>query len=119
MTSIDQAAFEADIVTTCTKHEEEHWRDNDYRACVVIEPGYFVKYDDYETLQPQIVTQLYISRYAESIPKVIRHFEGDQGRGWSILSSRTPPLQTSPRGRQRPSSGFRGFQLLPNISWVP
>jgi len=83
--SINQAAFQADIVTACTKHKKEHWRDDDYRACVVIEPGYFVKYDDYETLQPQIATQLYISHYAESqadaprIPKVIHHFEGDQG----------------------------------------
>jgi hypothetical protein len=91
MMSIDQAAFEADIVTACTKHEEEHWRDNDYRACVVIEPGYFVKYDDYKTLQPEIATQLYISNYAESqadaphIPKVIHHFEGDQGSGYFAM----------------------------------
>ncbi|KIM92108.1 hypothetical protein PILCRDRAFT_57571, partial [Piloderma croceum F 1598] len=52
---------------------------------------YFVKYDDYETLQPQIPTQLYISRYAESqadaprIPKVIHHFEGDQGTGYFVM----------------------------------
>jgi hypothetical protein len=91
MMSIDQAAFEADIVTACTKHEEEHWRDNDYRACVVIEPGYFVKYDDYKILQPEIATQLYISNYAESqadaphIPKVIHHFEGDQGSGYFAM----------------------------------
>jgi hypothetical protein len=91
MTSIDEAAFEADIVTACTKHEEEHWRDDDYHACVVIEPGYFVKYDDYETLQPQIATQLYISRYAESqadaprIPKVVHHFKGDQRRGYFVM----------------------------------
>ena len=91
MTSIDQAAFEADIVAACTKHQEEHWRDDDYRACVVIKPGYFVKYDNYKTLQPQIATQLYISHYAESqadaphIPKVIHHFERDQGRGYFVM----------------------------------
>ena len=62
-----------------------------YRACVVIEPGYFVKYDGHEILQPQIATQLYISRYAESradaprIPTVIHHFERDQGRGYFVM----------------------------------
>ena len=91
MMSIDQTAFEADIVTACTKHKKEHWRDDDYRACVVIKPGYFVKYDSYKTLQPQIATQSYISHYAESqadaprIPKVIHHFEGDQGRGYFVM----------------------------------
>ena len=91
MTSIDQASFQADIIATCTKHEEEHWQDGDYRACGVIKPGYFIKYDDYETLQPEIATQLYISHYAESqadvprIPKVIQHFEGDQGRGYFVM----------------------------------
>ena len=125
MMSIDQTAFEADIVTACTKHKKEHWRDDDYRACVVIKPGYFVKYDSYKTLQPQIATQSYISHYAESqadaprIPTTSKEIKGEDTSSWNILSSRTPPLQTSPRGRQRLSSGLRGFQLLPNMSWVP
>jgi hypothetical protein len=50
MTPAEQAALEAAIIATCTQHERDHWRDNDYRARVFIEPGYFVKYDTYETL---------------------------------------------------------------------
>ena len=91
MTSTKQAIFEAAIIDACTKHTQEHWQDNDYRACVFIKPCYFVKYDDHETLWPQIATQLYISNYAESridaprVPKVIHHFRGDQRRAYLVM----------------------------------
>ncbi|KAJ3511202.1 hypothetical protein NLJ89_g4239 [Agrocybe chaxingu] len=91
MTPTEQAALEAAIMAACTKHAEEHWRDNGYRGCVFIGPDYFVKYDDKESLWPQIATQLYIYNYAESqadtprIPKVIHHFEGDQGRAYLVM----------------------------------
>ncbi|CAA7268184.1 unnamed protein product [Cyclocybe aegerita] len=80
-------------MAACTKHAQEHWSDNDYRACVFFGPGpdYFVKYNNKKALWPEIATQLYISNYAESqadaprIAKVIHHFEGDQGTAYLVM----------------------------------
>lgn len=91
MTPIEQAALEATIVAACTEHQVAHWQDIDYRPHLFIEPGYFVKYGNYKFLWLEIATQLYISRYAEShagaprIPKIVHHFQGDQGRGYLVM----------------------------------
>lgn len=53
------AVFEAAIINTCAEHEREHWGDKDYRRCVTTQ-GYFVKFDNYQSLHPQAETQKYI-----------------------------------------------------------
>ncbi|KAI6107737.1 hypothetical protein EDD17DRAFT_1484116 [Pisolithus thermaeus] len=85
------AAFEATIVDACTAHEEAHWDDDDYRRCVAIKPAYFVKFDDYETLRPEVATQVYVSGYAESdanaprIPKILHYFEVGKEMGYAVM----------------------------------
>lgn len=84
MTPAEQATFEAAIAKACLEHERAHWRDDDYRACVLIGTDYFIKFDDPKALWPEIVTQMYISKYAEDtpgtprIPKIIHHFRDQQ-----------------------------------------
>lgn len=63
--STNQADIAA-IEDACTKHEDAHWQDFDYRASVFIGTKYFVKFGDRETLYPEFTTQSYISQYAES-----------------------------------------------------
>ena len=84
MTDVELAAFEADIVATCTEHEKSHWRDDDYRACVTIESKeskYFIKFDDPTALGPEFSTQSYIHDYAmhhgnePRIPQALHYFE--------------------------------------------
>ncbi|TFK59019.1 hypothetical protein BDN72DRAFT_734412, partial [Pluteus cervinus] len=70
------------IMQACTAHEQAHWKERDYRRCLVIEQ-YFIKFDEYETLKPQVMTQVYVSQYAESdasaprVPKVLHFFKGE------------------------------------------
>ena len=125
------AAFENDITTLCAEHMQSHWKDKDYRACVSLEPKgskYFIKFDDPTTLWPEFSTQSYIHDYAKRhhdkhgprIPQALHYFEaqGEAFLVWNTSSLGTNPLQTSPRGRQRLSIGFRRFHLLPKMSWV-
>ncbi|KAL4067349.1 hypothetical protein V8B97DRAFT_2009416 [Scleroderma yunnanense] len=84
------AAFETTVISTCIAHERVHWRDKDYRRCVVIEQNYFVKFDDYETLRPRVETQKYIYRYAKSdasaprVPELLHFFESE-GMGYAVM----------------------------------
>ena len=118
MTPTEKAAFEAVIMTACTKHEQEHWQDDDYRACVFIGSDYFVKFGHYEIIWPQIATQLYISDYAESqadaprIPKVLHHFQGDRRRTYFVMEYIT--LTDSP-----PDLYERAGEALKWLSSVP
>ncbi|KDQ59787.1 hypothetical protein JAAARDRAFT_46414 [Jaapia argillacea MUCL 33604] len=84
MLSTKQFAFEASIVDTCTKHEQAHWKEDGYRACVSMDTGHFVKFGTPWALWPEIATHSYISEYAQShadalgtprIAKVIHYFE--------------------------------------------
>jgi hypothetical protein len=53
---------------------------------------YIVKFDDYESLESQITTQAYVSRYAESdpsapcVPKVLYFFKGGRGMGYVVMN---------------------------------
>ena len=87
MTPGEIATLENNIVEICKAHEAKNWRKEDYRACVFVEPCYFVKYGDPETLQPEITTQNYIFNYAESqadtscvprIPKIEHYFQNER-----------------------------------------
>lgn len=84
MSSTKLSAFEAGIVDACAKHEQAHWNENDYRACVSLDPDHFVKFDIPQVVWPEIASHSHIFEYAQShadtpgtprIPKVIHHFE--------------------------------------------
>ncbi|KAL4076155.1 hypothetical protein J3A83DRAFT_4489960, partial [Scleroderma citrinum] len=67
-----------------------HWQDEGYRCCVVIKQKYFVKFDDYETLWPQVEMQVHVYWYAESdtsapcVPKLL-HFFKSEGMGYTVM----------------------------------
>ena len=98
----------------------EHWWDDDYRACVVNQVTSFSTTTTrlYSLKSPRSCT----SPAMQSLRRM-RHayFEGDQGRGYFVEYIKL--LDTCPSdlpGRTEGlSSGFRGFQLPPNMSWVP
>ncbi|KAK7052936.1 hypothetical protein VNI00_004256 [Paramarasmius palmivorus] len=84
MTPSETIALEVIVVDACAQHEQAHWKDPNYRACVFIGTDYFVKFGDPKTLGPEIATQLHIFEYANShpdipntprIPQVIHHFQ--------------------------------------------
>ncbi|KAF8329872.1 hypothetical protein F5887DRAFT_1003644 [Amanita rubescens] len=68
MTPDEIATLETNIVDICKAHETENRRKDGYRPCVSVEPCYFVKYGDCETLGPEITTQKYFFDYAKSQP---------------------------------------------------
>ena len=87
MTDVELAVFEADIVATCAEHRQNHWKDDDYRACVSIESKeskYFIKFDDPTTLGPEFSTRSYIHDYAvhhgngPRIPQALHYFEAKE-----------------------------------------
>ncbi|KIO26487.1 hypothetical protein M407DRAFT_243703 [Tulasnella calospora MUT 4182] len=90
MTTDELAIFEAAIVSACTAHELAHWREDGYRRCVEIEQ-FFVKFDDYEYLEPEVTTQTYVSQYAESdasaprVAKILHFFKGGQRMGYAVM----------------------------------
>ncbi|TFK65683.1 hypothetical protein BDN72DRAFT_189287 [Pluteus cervinus] len=71
---------EETITQACTAHEQAHWDERDYRRCLVIEQ-YFIKFNEYDVLEPEVMTQMYVSQYAESdasaprVPKVLHFFK--------------------------------------------
>ncbi len=73
------ANFEAAIISTCSEHERMHCRDPDYRCCVDTQ-GFFVKFDSFKSLYPQVETQKYVFDCAEldksapRVPKVLHFF---------------------------------------------
>ena len=77
-------ALEARIVEACTAHELAHRNDRDYRACVPLEPDYFVRYGCHDAIWSEFQTQQYIFEYTRSnpsqdtprIPQPIHYFEG-------------------------------------------
>jgi hypothetical protein len=120
------AAFETDIIAICAEHEQSHWREFDYRACVSFESKeskYFIKFDSPRILWPEFLTQSYICDYAKRhgngprIPQALHYFKTQKHAFLVMNSSRlgTNPLQTSLRGQQRLSNGFRRSHLLPKI----
>ncbi|KAI6101481.1 hypothetical protein EDD16DRAFT_1758372 [Pisolithus croceorrhizus] len=92
MATLDKAEFEATIIAACNKHQREHWEDKDYRNCISID-GYFIKFGDYETLRPEIQTQLHVATYAESlidtsrprIAKVLHYFETKKEEAYLVM----------------------------------
>ncbi|KAI6103755.1 hypothetical protein EDD17DRAFT_1431055, partial [Pisolithus thermaeus] len=65
--------------------------DDKYRRYVAIKPAYFVKYDHYETLRPQVATQVYVSGHTESnvntplVRKILHYFEVGRGMGYAVM----------------------------------
>ncbi|KAG8829077.1 hypothetical protein FRC17_007154 [Serendipita sp. 399] len=78
------ATLEDAIIKACTEHEDQHGGKRGYRRCLVFE-GFFVKFDDYISLQPQAETQIYVFQCAmhdtnaPRIPEVLHflHRDGD------------------------------------------
>jgi hypothetical protein len=79
----------------CQAHKADNWGKRGYRALVVVEPYYVVKYGDPETLWPEIATQKYIFDYAKSqpytpcvprIPEIKHYFEN--GRTMYLVMGR-------------------------------
>ncbi|KZT04173.1 uncharacterized protein LAESUDRAFT_703740 [Laetiporus sulphureus 93-53] len=88
----DAAAFEAAIIRACAEHERSHWRENGYRRCLVID-GFFVKFDDYESLYPEFETQTYVFQCAKSnmsaphVPEVIQFFHRDHQMSYMVMEN--------------------------------
>jgi hypothetical protein len=86
----DQSTSEDAIIRACTEHEHNHRRDDDYRRCVVTQ-GYFVKFDSYNTLRPQVETQKYVSQRAKldgsapRVPEVLHFFHRDGRMGYVVM----------------------------------
>jgi hypothetical protein len=80
MDTTELGKLKARIISLCAEHEEQHWRDHDYRACVSIDLKFFVKYGPPTDIGPEASTQSYIYNYAiceENAPriaKVIHYF---------------------------------------------
>lgn len=86
---MDQTAalktLEARVVEACATHESAHSNDRDYRACVSLEPDFFVKFGHPDDIWPEFQTQRYIFEYAKSsphhdtprIPRPIHYFGGN------------------------------------------
>lgn len=70
------------VIAACSKHEEENWRNDDYRACVNIGTDYFVKFGPRRDLEPELATQEFIFNHAQQpqtpdpphIAKILHHF---------------------------------------------
>ncbi|KIK26315.1 hypothetical protein PISMIDRAFT_676111 [Pisolithus microcarpus 441] len=92
MAILIDAKFEATIIAACSKHQQEHWEDRDYRTCISF-PEYFVKFGDYEKLWPEIQTQLHVAAYAESlvdtlrprIARVFHYFERNEEEAYLVM----------------------------------
>ena len=90
MTTISSATFKTTIINICNAHWLNHWRDDDYHPSLPI-GNYFVKYDSYESLEPQVMTQRHVYDYAKTqtnaprIPKVEYFFRDDVGRGYLVM----------------------------------
>jgi hypothetical protein len=90
MATFNEAGFEDAIIAACDKNHKDNRQFEDYHTCIFTD-GYFVKYGDYDSLWPEIQTQLYVSAYAESleytsrprIPKVLHYFEKE--KVWAYL----------------------------------
>ncbi|KAK0194720.1 hypothetical protein F5146DRAFT_448792 [Armillaria mellea] len=120
MSSTKQSAFETAIVDRCTEHENAHWKEEGYRACVHIDTDYFVKFGTPRTLSPEIATHSYISKYAQShadtpgmprIAKVIHHFEY-QGRMYMVMEAITL-MDPPPDFPQRTAEALRWLSGVP------
>ena len=95
------ADFEKHIIEICTKHKEENWKEDNYRASVFVQPGYIVKYDNPKTLGPETATQRYIFEYTKSLPDTplkpripsVVHYFGDQRTSYLVIEhiTLTPP----------------------------
>ena len=93
MTDTELAAFEADIIAVCAEHQQSHWEERDYRACVSIESKkskYFIKFDSPQTLWPEFSTQSYIYDYAMrhgNGPRIAQplHYFKIQARGFLVM----------------------------------
>lgn len=102
METSNEAGFKDAIIAACDKHQEDNWKNDDYRAYIFTDV-YFVKYGDYEALWPEIQTQLHVAAYAESleyasrprIPKVLHYFEKEKERAYLVMEriklSHSPP----------------------------
>jgi len=90
MTPSEQALFEGTVISDCAEHDHNHLWDDGYRRCMVIQ-GYFVKFDDYETLRPQVETQKYVSQRAKldgsapRVPEVFHFFHRDFQMGYVAM----------------------------------
>ncbi|KAG8891166.1 hypothetical protein FRC01_014866, partial [Tulasnella sp. 417] len=86
----DVAALEEAIVSACDEHERKHWNDRDYRRCLVFR-GFFIKFDGYASLLPQMETQRHVSEFAKRtgsavrVPEVIHFFHQDGRMAYVVM----------------------------------
>ena len=79
MTPSQLATFESAVISACIAHDQARYN----RGCVVIEQKYFVKFDNYGILRPEVETQAYIYQYAKSdasaprVPEILRFFKSE------------------------------------------
>lgn len=111
-------ALEDAIVSACGEHERNHRWDQDYRRCLVIQE-YFVKFDNYKSLCPQVETQKYVSQCAKldgnapRVPEVLHFFKRDSRMGYVVMDYIKPtptPVQDLP---QRVALALQWLRDLP------
>ncbi len=89
MTPAELATFEAAIISACAEHKCDYWEDG-YWCCVVTQ-GYFVKFNSYNSLYPQVEMQKYISqctkldRSAPCVPKVLHFFHWKYQMAYMVM----------------------------------
>ncbi len=79
---MNKEELETAVIAECTKHEEENWRKDDYRACVFVGSEYFVKYGSQRDLEPERATQEHVFAHAQQsnapdvprIARIVHHF---------------------------------------------
>jgi hypothetical protein len=106
MTPCELLDIEDAIVRACGEHESDHGKDRDYRRCVITQ-GFFVKFDSYKFLYPQVETQNYVSQLAEfddsapRVPKVLHFFHRDRLMAYVVMEYIKPTRSSVPDLPQR------------------
>ena len=112
-------ALEDTIVSACAEHEDGHniWEDG-YRRCVDVQ-GYFVKFDSYKILRPQVETQIYVSQHAKldesapRVPEVLHFFHRNNRMGYVVMDYIKPTTTPVPDLPQRVALAVQWLRDLP------
>jgi hypothetical protein len=114
----DLATLEAAIIGACAEHERDHRWDKDYRRCLVIQ-GYFVKFDSYQSLYPEVQMQMYVFQRSEHdmnapcIPKILHFFNRDYRMAYAVMEYIKLTFTPVPDLHQRVALALQWLRDLP------
>jgi len=122
----DAAAFEATIISACDEHERASRWKRGYRRCLVIE-GFFIKFDSYRSLYPQVETQKYVFRCAKDdisaprVPEVLHFFHRDYRMAYVVMEYikfTPPPVPDLPKKAALALQWLRDLPAPPDCPWI-